>query len=291
MAAAGLGCPNRRVTQKEIRGKPVIVTGAARGIGRGIAEAFAREDANVVAADLGSLAEKPSANWVYSLAAENDLEQKASKISVAGGVCLALEVDVSDRASCQHLVESAVATFGGLDILVNGAGIIELGHLEDCAESDWDRVFEVNAKGVFLMSQAAIPHMQMNGGVIIIVASSAGKRGNAFSSAYCAAEAAVIGLTQSTAAELAEVSVRVSAICPGPVFTAMQYDYLAKNRLKKYVAQTVEGEFEAFVKDLVPLGRQQTPGEIADAALYLSRAESVTGVSLSVDGGNGIGLS
>ena len=139
----------------QINGKTVIVTGAARGIGRGIAEAFAQEGANVVAADLGSLAANPGADWTYALSAKTNLEGAAQEISERGGTCLAIEVDVSDRASCQKLVDKSVEAFGGLDILVNNAGIIQTGPIVDFAESDWDRVFDVNVKGIFLMSQAA----------------------------------------------------------------------------------------------------------------------------------------
>jgi len=275
----------------EIQGKTIIVTGAARGIGRGIARAFAAEGAKVVAADLGSLAAAPGSDWHYALSADSDLARTAREIREGGGACMAIEVDVSDRASCQDLVDRTVQAFGRLDILVNGAGIIKLGSLEDFAESDWDRIFAVNAKGVFLLSQAAVPWLEQQGGVIINIASNAGKRGSAYNSAYCASKAAVIGLTQSLAAELAEHSIRVNAICPGAVFTSMQFDYLVRHRLQQYPGQSYEEAFTAFVKDTVPLSRQQMPEEIADAALYLCRADGVTGVSLSVDGGSGIGVS
>lgn len=275
----------------EIRGKTVIVTGAARGIGRAIAEAFVDEGANVVAADLGSLAVAPGADWHYALSAETDLARTARAICQGEGACMAVEVDVTDRASCQHLVEAAVEAYGGLDILVNNAGVIKLGYLADFKERDWDRIFAVNAKGVFLMSQLAIPHLRRNGGLIINIASNAGKRGSPYNSAYCASKSAVIGLTQSLAAELAEHGIRANAICPGNVFTSMQFDYLVKHRLQQYEGQSLEAVFDAFVEATAPLGRRQEPAEIAEAALYLARADSVTGVSLSVDGGNGIGVS
>ncbi|MCY3778799.1 MAG: SDR family oxidoreductase [Chloroflexi bacterium] len=275
----------------QIKGKTAIVTGAARGIGRAIAEAFAREGANVAAADLGSLAIGPGADWHYSLSAETELAAAAREIGERAGACIAIEADVSDRASCQNLVESTIEAFGRLDILVNNAAIIKLGDIADFAETEWERIFAVNVKGVFLMSQAAIPHLKQKGGVIINIASNAGKRGSAFNGPYCASKAAVIGLTQSMAAELAESSIRVNAICPGNVFTSMQFDYLVKHRLQQYPGQSYAEAFDAFVKDTVPLGRKQAPEEIADAALYLTCADSVTGTSLSVDGGNGIGLS
>ena len=271
----------------QIKGKTVIVTGAARGIGRGIAEAYAQEGANVVAADLGSLAAKPAADWLYSLSANSDLERAAEEISESGGTCIPIEVDVSERASCQNLVEKTIKAFGGIDVIVNNAGVIQTGPIADFAESDWDRVFAVNVKGIFLMSQAAIPTLMKNGGVIINIASVAGKKGFPLMGAYCASKFAAIGLTQSMAAELAESSIRVNAICPGHVDTAMWFDHLSKSesRRRQYGTDTDEDTYDAIVQDIVPLGREQTPKDIAEAALYLSRAENVTGISLSVAGG------
>ena len=271
----------------QIKGKTVIVTGAARGIGRGIAEAYAQEGANVVAADLGSLAAKPAADWLYSLSANSDLERAAEEISESGGTCIPIEVEVSERASCQNLVEKTIKAFGGIDVIVNNAGVIQTGPIVDFAESDWDRVFAVNVKGIFLMSQAAIPWLTKSGGVIINIASVAGKKGFPLMGAYCASKFAAIGLTQSMAAELAESSIRVNAICPGHVDTAMWFDHLSKSesRRRQYGTDTDEDTYDAIVQDIVPLGREQTPKDIAEAALYLSRADNVTGISLSVAGG------
>ena len=268
-----------------IQGKIAIVTGAARGIGRGIAQAFARAGSHVVAADLGSLA--PGAGWNYALAPASELERTAEDIKARGGACAAIEVDVSDRASCQNLVDTTIEAYGRLDILVNNAGIIQTGPIADFAESDWERIFAVNVKGIFLMSQAALPQLRKDGGVIINIASVAGKRGFPHMAAYCASKFAAIGLTQSMAAELAESAIRVNAICPGHVDTAMWSDHLSKTetRQEHYGTDTVAATFDAVVRDLVPLSREQSPDDIAEAALYLSRADSVTGVSLTVAGG------
>ena len=267
----------------QIKGKIVIVTGAARGIGRGIAKAFSREGAKVVLADLGSLA----GDWDYALAAESELARAADEIRAGGGACQAMEVDVAERASCQRLVERTVAAFGGLDILVNNAGVIQTGPLVDFPEEHWDRVLAVNVKGIFLMSQAALPHLKQNGGSIINIASVAGKQGFANMGAYCASKFAVIGLTESMAAELADCSIRVNAICPGNVNTAMWFDHLSKSesRQSRYDADNVDDTFEAVIDELVPLGRAQSPGDMADAALYLARSAGVTGYSLAVAGG------
>ena len=150
-----------------------------------------------------------------------------------GGTCVAIEVDVTDGASCQNLVAGAIEAFGALDIIVNNAGIIQSGPIADFAESDWDRIFAVNVKGIFLMAQAAIPHLTERGGVIINIASVAGKKGYPHLGAYCASKFAAICLTQSMAAELAECSIRVNAICPGFVDTSMWFDHLSKDALRK----------------------------------------------------------
>jgi len=277
----------------EIKGKTVIVTGAARGIGRAIAEAFAHEDANVVLADMGSLAQQAAGDWNYALAAETELARATKAITARGGNCVAVEVDVSDRASCQNLVEKSLEAYGVLDIVVNNAGVLRAGALADFDERDWDRIFAVNVKGIFLLSQAALPYMKARGGVIINIASVLGKKGYAQIGAYCASKFAAISLTQAMAAELAEYDIRVNAICPGNVDTAMTFAHLKSSEglQQQYETETVEDTFDAFNRDRIPLARGQTPEDMADAALYLSRADNVTGISLVVDGGYGIGVS
>lgn len=272
----------------EIQGKTVIVTGAARGIGRGIAEAFAREGAKVVLADLGAVAGERAGRWNYKLATLGDLAATAIDIRERGGACQALEVDVADRASCQTLVDNAIATFGSIDVIVNNAGVIQSGPLADFAERDWDRIFAVNVKGIFLLSQAALPHLKARGGHIINIASVAGKQGYPDMGAYCASKFAAISLTQSMAAELAEDDIRVNAICPGNVDTAMWSAHLsASERLqRRYGTENTEDTFNAVNRDTIPLGRGQTPEDMAEAALYLTRAENVTGIALTVAGGS-----
>jgi meso-butanediol dehydrogenase/(S,S)-butanediol dehydrogenase/diacetyl reductase len=270
----------------EIRGRTAIVTGAARGIGRGIAEELAREGARVVIADLGSLAGGTSDAWAYRLASEDDLKATVEAIGRAGGEAVGVEVDVTDADSCQKLVASARQAFGSVDVLVNNAGLVKSGMLADFEEGDWDRILAVNAKGIFLVSRAAIPELCKSGEAAIVnVASIAGKRGYAGMGAYCASKFAAIGLTQAMAQELARWGIRVNSICPGLLATAMWIDHLSLGVGRAWGKEPGREAFEAFVEKNTPLKREQTPADIAEAVLYLVRADNVTGVSLNVAGG------
>lgn len=273
----------------EIRNRTAIVTGAARGIGRGIAEAFAREGARVVLADLGSLGAGAAGRWAYRLAAKDDLESAAEAIRRSGGEALAVEADVSDADSCAGLVEAARQSFGGVDVLVNNAGLVKVGALASYAEEDWDRLFAVNVKGVFLASRAAIPSLADGGGAIVNVASIAGLRGYPGLGAYCASKFAVVGLTQSMARELGPTGIRVNAICPGLLATAMWLDHLSEGVGAALGMAPGREAFEAFVASSTALGREQTPQDIAEAALYLVGADNVTGIALPVAGGAEMG--
>jgi meso-butanediol dehydrogenase/(S,S)-butanediol dehydrogenase/diacetyl reductase len=269
----------------ELRGRTAIVTGAARGIGRGIAAALAREGARVVLADLGPLAAGASGAWAYRLASGDELEAAAAEIRAAGGEALAAAADVTDAASCEALVARAVEAFGALDLLVNNAGLVKAGGFAAFPESDWDRIFDVNVKGVFLASRAAVPRLSGRGGAIVNVASIAGKRGYAGLAAYCASKFAVVGLTQAMAQELARQQIRVSAVCPGLLATAMWIDHLSHGVALVSGKQPGREAFETYVQANTPLGREQTPADVAEAVLYLARADNVTGVALNVAGG------
>jgi len=276
----------------DLEGKTVIITGAARGIGRGIAGAFARVQARVVLADIGNLRSKSMKKWPYSLSSCDDLKSATQDILDEGGEALGIEVDVSNAASCRNLIEQTCDAFDNVDILVNNAGLIKAGPIAGFKEGDWDLLFDVNVKGIFLTSRAVIPRMATNGGGSIInISSIAGKKGYPLLGAYSASKFAAIGLTQSMAVELADFSIRVNAICPGSLATAMWSDHLSQLNLFSDLNRTGPGSdvIDTWSKQHIPLGREQTPEDIGDAALYLARANNVTGIALTVAGGAEMG--
>jgi meso-butanediol dehydrogenase/(S,S)-butanediol dehydrogenase/diacetyl reductase len=264
-----------------MQGCTVLVTGGARGIGAGIARAFAGAGANVVIADVG-VAEGLK-DWTYALAGRDDAERTLASLNELGGRHCALPLDVTNADACAEVVRETVARYGSLDVLVNNAGVVDSGRIADFSEQAWDRIFAVNCKGLFLMSRAAVAALRASKGAIVITASIAGKQGYPNMSAYCASKFAAIGFTQSLAAELAPDGVRVNAICPGMVGTAMWLDHLLPKR--SGVNERDEAGFEAAMAQTIPLGRAQTVEDMGEAALYLATAGNVTGVSLSVAGG------
>jgi meso-butanediol dehydrogenase/(S,S)-butanediol dehydrogenase/diacetyl reductase len=267
-----------------MQGRVVLVTGGARGIGRGIAEAFLRAGAKVMVADLGSSgAQGAAADWAYDLASSDELARTVSEQAKLGEV-RATELDVTVKASCEAAVASTIEAFGGLDVLVNNAGVVQSGATERFSEADWDRIFAVNTKGIFLMAQAAIPALkQSDHAAIVNTASIAGKKGHPRMAAYCGSKFAAIGITQSLALELAPAGITVNAICPGMVGTAMWLEHLMPSNTAD--PDSKDAEFTTAMERTIPLGRPQTVQDMGEAAVYLAGAANVTGVSLTVAGG------
>ena len=247
-----------------LQSKVAIVTGAASGIGRATALLFAREGASVVAVDLK----------------ETGGKQLADEIRASGGRAKFVHADVSRSDDCQRVVDSAVAEFGGIDILFNNAGIIRRATVLDLSEEDWDRVIDVNVKSVFLMSHFVVPIMvRAGGGSIINTASGWGLAGGAKAAVYCASKGAIVLMTKAMAVDHGPQNIRVNCICPGDTDTGM---------LRNEARQLGENENQFLTESARrPLGRIGTPDEIAKAVLYLaSNASSfVTGTALVVDGG------
>lgn len=242
-------------------GKIAIVTGGASGFGRGIAELFAEEGARVIVADLNG-------------AAATDVAQSL------GRGAMAVEADVTKSSDVQQLIATADEVCGGLDILVNNAGFTHKNQsLMTVGEAEFDRIYAVNVKSIYLTTLAAVPVMEKRGGgAIINTASTAGVRPRPGLTWYNGSKGAVITLTKSMAAELAPRKIRVNAINPVIGETGM---------LEQFMGMPDTPENRAKFLATIPLGRMSTPRDIANAALFLAEpaANFITGVCIEVDGG------
>jgi len=246
-----------------LEGKAAIVTGGGQGIGRAIAETFAREGAMV---------------WIPDIRKEN-ADAVAAGIRGKGGQAWGDLCDVTDEASVQAMMDRAVAKMGKLDILMNNAGIELLKSIEEITVADWDRVMAVNVRGIFLCCKYALPYFKKQGkGNIINMGSSAGYIGAPFQTVYCASKGAVHQFTKALALECGSAGVKVNAIAPGGVNTPM-LDYLDVEFKKKGV------DVKSFID--LQYGGMEQPQDIADMALFLASDESrvVHGAALLVDGG------
>lgn len=242
----------------ELTGKTAMVTGAARGIGRVIAEELARQGANVALCDL-------KAEW---------LAETAEAVQAFGVKAHCLGVNVSNGNDVNQAVEATVEAFGTIDILINNAGITKDGWLVRMSEEDWDAVLDVNLKGTFLFTKAvATVMMKKRQGVIVNIASIIGLIGNAGQCNYAASKAGVIALTKSSARELASRNIRVNAIAPGFIESKM--------------TEVLSDDVKQKMLDQIPMKRFGVPADVAKAALFLTTEASayITGQVLSVNGG------
>jgi NAD(P)-dependent dehydrogenase (short-subunit alcohol dehydrogenase family) len=237
-----------------LEGKVAVVTGAGSGIGAATAKAFHREGAKVVAADVSG--------------------QQEEVAKSLGEGCVAVHADVSKGEDVRRMLALAVDTFGRLDILHNNAGIDgAVAHTGEYEEADFDKVWSINGRGVFLGLRYAIPIMlEQGGGSIINTASMASMVAFPGMPAYCAAKAAVVMLTKNAAAEYAGRGIRVNAISPGPIRTA--------------ITDSLPPELIKGVVDATPIGRFGDPSEVANLALFLASDESsfITGTEMLIDG-------
>jgi 3-oxoacyl-[acyl-carrier protein] reductase len=245
----------------DLSGKSALVTGASRGIGRATAELLARAGARVA---------------VNYRSDDTRAEEFVSETRAAGGEALALAGDVSRPDEARQLVRDVVSAWGRLDVLVNNAGIWEENEAGGADLDTWDRTFGINVRGAFVVTDAAIPHVQREGGSIVFVSSTAGQRGEARHSAYAASKGALISYTKSLAAELGPRGIRVNCVAPGWVETAMTAQTLADPASRNEIERTI------------PLGRVAGPEDVAGAILFLvsDLARYVHGEILNVNGGS-----
>jgi D-sorbitol dehydrogenase (acceptor) len=256
---------------QRLLGSHALVTGAAGGIGLAVAEAFLDEGARCTAVDLGA-APGPG------LAALSERWPGALAYASA---------DVSKVGSIGTLLEAASASFGTVDVLFNNAAVFDMAPLLESDERMYERLFDVNVKGMFFVMQAVLARMVAAGrrGSVINLASQAGRRGEALVSHYCASKAAVISYTQSAALAMAPHGIRVNAIAPGVIDTPM-WDRV--DALFARYEGLQPGAKKIAVGKAVPLGRMGVPRDVAGAAVFLASAESgyITAQTLNVDGGN-----
>ena len=252
---------------KRLEGRVALVTGGARGIGRAICEAYADEGARVAVADL----------------LEAEAVQTAEALGEKG---LAVAMDVTDLDAIRSGVKAVEAHWGGIDVLVNNAGIFNMAPIGLVTLEDYRRQFDVNVGGTIFASQAVAPGMrERGGGAIINFASQAGRRGEANVTIYCSTKAAVISITQSLALEFASDNIRVNAVAPGVIDTPM-WDVVDA----QFAALECKpiGQKKREVGEAVPLGRMGVPADVADPCVFLASddARYITAQTLNVDGGN-----
>lgn len=246
-----------------LKDKTAIVTGAGSGFGEGMATLFAREGAKVVVSDINADA------------AQNVVDA----ITADGFQAVMNRADVTDAADIAALAEQTLDAFGGIDILVNNAGMPQRnGSMFDVEDETFQKIFDVNVRSIFLTSKAIIPHMMEKGGNVVNIASTAALSPRPGLTWYNASKGAVVTMSKSMAVELAPNQVRVNALCPVFAHTPMAVEFMGG-----VDTQEIRDKFVATI----PLGRENTPRDLAHAALWLASddASFITGVALEVDGG------
>ena len=261
----------------EFDGKTAIVTGAARGIGRGIALELAKRGSNVVIADLD----------------EESAREVVAEIQAGGTRANYCETDVTQQWSTDDMVEAALEEYGQVEVLVNNAGV---GGAPDFATrktpniEDWEATFDVNVYGIVNGIQSVEKYMTDRGyGKIVNIASTAGRLGRPGFASYSASKAAAINVSQAWAFKLAPHGINVNTVCPGLIWTPL-WESIGEWRSstdERYTGMTPRQVFQRAVSEGVPLGREQTPEDVGNAVAFLAsdRARSITGQALNVDGG------
>ncbi len=251
-----------------LQGKTALITGAARGIGATIAKAYIDEGANVAIADI-------------------NLDAATKTAHDLGSCATAVYMDVCNKDSIDKAVQEVIKHFGGIDILINNAGVFDMAPILEISRESYDRIFEINVAGTLFTLQAVAQHMvnEKKPGKIINMASQAGRRGEALVGVYCATKAAVISLTQSAGLDLIKYGINVNAIAPG-VVDGDHWDGVDA-LFAKYENRPI-GEKKRLVGEAVPYGRMGTAEDLTGMAIFLANAESdyVVAQTFNVDGGN-----
>ncbi|GAA1124894.1 SDR family NAD(P)-dependent oxidoreductase [Nocardioides aquiterrae] len=248
---------------RQLEGKRVVMTGGAANIGRACALLMARHGARVVIGDVDVAG----------------AEETVDLIEKEGGAASVVETDVTSEQAVQRLVDTAAQRWGGLDVGFFNAGLQRSGAVTEFAVDEWDALFSVNPRHCFLGAKHVVPHLRENGGSIVLTASLAAIKGGPGMTAYSASKGAIVGFGKALAAELAPHRIRVNTVCPGWIdtpFNQPAIDFMGGRRSQ-----------EEAVRQVVPLGRQGSPEEIAGGVLFLASDASsyMTGQTLVIDGG------
>jgi meso-butanediol dehydrogenase / (S,S)-butanediol dehydrogenase / diacetyl reductase len=254
----------------KLQGKAAVVTGGAQGIGRAISLRLAEDGAAVLVADLN----------------DEGAARVAAEITAAGGRAAGMHVDVASAESTSRLVEETVRQFGRLDVMVANAGIMQVKPFLDLTVDDWDRMFAVNVRGVFISLQAAGRQMvaQGQGGRLLATASIAAKMGSPYQAHYQSSKTAIVGMVRSAAWEFGRHGITVNCYCPGVVDTDM-WRYIDQERGKLMGRQP--GELLQEMATRIPLGRVEVPEDVAPLVSFLASEDSryITGQAINVCGG------
>jgi len=240
-----------------------LITGGGTGIGRACALQFSREGARVAVAGRRS----------------EPLAAVVAEIHAAGGQALSASCDVAKSDQVERTIREVVAQFGALHVLVNNAGILHVGSIEETSEAEWDRLVDVDLKGVFLVSRAALPELRKSGGAIVNIGSVLGLVGMKKRAAYAAAKGGVTMLTKAMALDHAQEGIRVNCICPAIVETDL---------VQTILSQAPDREAAVRLRTAqIPLGRMGKPEDVAAMAVFLASEESswLTGAAIALDGG------
>jgi meso-butanediol dehydrogenase/(S,S)-butanediol dehydrogenase/diacetyl reductase len=263
-----------------LAGKVALVTGGGTGIGKGIAQRFAAEGMKLAVAGLDRLEGGRTQYGARDLGGYQAARAVAAEL---GNGAIALEADVTHKDQVARMVQATVDAFGRVDVVVNAAGVVNAAPIAEITESDWDVTLDVNLKGTFFVTQAAVVQMRrQGGGCIQNIASIAGKMGVPTLAHYCGSKWGVIGFSESVAREVAKENITVNCICPGIVGTQM-WHMLSRHFAKP--GETPEQSYQRCLESFIPQGTEQTVEDMAELAVFLAVSPHVTGQAINVDGG------
>ena len=250
-----------------LEGKVALVTGAAKGIGKGCAQVLSKHGTRIAVVDIDGVVGP----------------QTVEEIDASGGRAVFFQTDVSKADEVQVTITRLIEVFGRLDVLINNAGYHTSKNVEDTSEIEWDYILNTNLKSVFLCSRYAIPHLRKTRGTIVNMSSMVGLVGQANAGAYSATKGGIIAMTRGMALDFAKDGIRVNCICPGWVETPLVEDWFGQQADPQASKKYIHGRH--------PLGRIATPEEVGNAVVFLCSEESsfITGVALPVDGGITLG--